>query len=146
MNMDNKENELQAKIDNVATVLRSYASENRRIYKKAIEELGVDSRLAIAKKAALDEITKIMAELGVEWHLQSFYFTFGAAKQYPYTLGQYLIVKAQDIREAARKYKRKYPNPYDNKVLNCADYYTQEQWDSEVKKYFENVKPAEIIE
>lgn len=105
MNMDNKENELQAKIDNVATVLRSYASENLRIYKKAIEELGEDSRLAIAKKAALDEITNIMEELGVEWHLKRFYFTFGSA-----------------------------------------DYYTQEQWDSEVKKYFENVKPAEIIE
>lgn len=29
--MDDKVNELQAKIDNVATVLRSYASENRRI-------------------------------------------------------------------------------------------------------------------
>lgn len=32
--MDDKVNELQAKIDNVATVLRSYASENRRIFTK----------------------------------------------------------------------------------------------------------------
>lgn len=146
MNMDNKENELQAKIDNVATVLRSYASENLRIYKKAIEELGEDSRLAIAKKAALDEITNIMAELGVEWHLKRFYFTFGSAEEFPYKRGQYLIVKAQDINEAARKYKKKYPNQSGDEVLNCADYYTQEQWDSEVKKYYENVKPAEIIE
>lgn len=146
MNMDNKVKELQAELDNVAAVLRNYAAENRRIYKKAIEELGEDSRLAIAKKAALDEITNIMEELGVEWQLQNFYFTFGTAKKFPYTIGQYLIVKAQDIREAARKYKKKYPNPSGDEVFNCADYYTQEQWDSEVKKYFENVKPAEIIE
>lgn len=70
MNMDNKENELQAELDNVAAVLRNYAAENLKIYKDAKEELGEDSRLAIAKKAALDEITNIMEELGVEWHLQ----------------------------------------------------------------------------
>lgn len=144
--MDDKVNELQAELDNVAAVLRNYAAENLKIYKDAKEELGEDSRLAIAKKAALDEITNIMEELGVEWHLQNFYFTFGTAKKFPYTIGQYLIVKAQDIREAARKYKKKYPNPSGDEVLNCADYYTQEQWDSEVKKYFENVKTAEIIE
>ena len=137
---------LQAELDNVAAVLRSYAAENLKIYKDAKEELGEDSRLAIAKKAALDEITNIMEELGVEWHLQNFYFTFGTAKQYPYTIGQYLIVKAQDIREAARKYKRKYPNPYDDEVLNCADYYGQKEWDEYVKGYYEGTEPVEIIE
>lgn len=113
---------LQAELDNVAAVLRNYAAENLKIYKDAKEELGV------------------------EWHLQSFYFTFGTAKQYPYTREQYLIVKAQDIREAARKYKKKYPNPYDNEVLNCADYYGQKEWDEYVKKYYEGTEPVEIIE
>ena len=144
--MDNKVKELQAELDNVAAVLRSYAAENRKNYKIAVEELGEDSKLAIAKKAALDEITNIMEELGVEWHLQSFYFTFGTAKQYPYTIGQYLIVKAQDIREAARKYKRKYPNPNDDEVLNCADYYGQKEWDEYVKEYYKDTEPVEVIE
>lgn len=144
--MDNKVKELQAELDNVAAVLRNYAAENFKIYKDAKEELGEDSRLAIAKKAALDEITNIMEELGVEWHLQNFYFTFGTAKQYPYTIGQYLIVKAQDIREAARKYQRKYPNPHDNEVLNCADYYGQKEWDEYVKGYYEGTEPVEVIE
>lgn len=144
--MDNKVKELQAELDNVAAVLRSYAAENLKIYKEAKEELGEDSRLAIAKKAALDEITNIMEELGVEWHLPNFYFTFGTAEQYPYTIGQYLIVKARDIREAAQKYKRKYPNPHDDAVLNCADYYGQEEWDRYVKEYYEGTEPAEIIE
>ena len=137
---------LQAELDNVAAVLRNYAAENLKIYKEAKEELGEDSRLAIAKKAALDEITNIMEELGVEWHLPNFYFTFGTAEQYPYTIGQYLIVKARDIREAAQKYKRKYPNPHDDTVLNCADYYGQEEWDGYVKEYYEGTEPAEIIE
>lgn len=137
---------LQAELDNVAAVLKSYAAENLKIYKEAKEELGEDSRLAIAKKAALDEITNIMEELGVEWHLPNFYFTFGTAEQYPYTIGQYLIVKARDIREAAQKYKRKYPNQHDDTVLNCADYYGQEEWDGYVKEYYEGTEPAEIIE
>lgn len=72
MNMDNKVKELQAELDNVAAVLRNYAAENLKIYKDAKEELGEDSRLAIVKKAALDEITNIMEELGIEWHLKRF--------------------------------------------------------------------------
>lgn len=144
--MDNKVKELQAELDNVAAVLRNYAAENLKIYKDAKEELGEDSRLAIAKKAALDEITNIMEELGVEWHIQNFYFTFGTAKQHPYTRGQYLIVKAQDIREAARKYKRKYPNPNDDEVINCACYYGQKEWDEYVKECYKDTEPVEVIE
>ena len=144
--MENKVKQLQDELDNVAAVLRSYAADNFKIYKDAKEQLGEDSRLAIAKKAALDEVTSIMEELGIEWELKNFYFTFGSAKQYPYTLGQYLIVKAQDIREAARKYKRKYPNKYDETVLNCADYYSQKEWDERIKEYYKNTEPAEIIE
>lgn len=144
--MENKVKQLQDELDNVAAVLRSYAADNFKIYKDAKEQLGEDSRLAIAKKAALDEVTSIMEELGIEWELKNFYFTFGSAKQYQYTLGQYLIVKAQDIRKAARKYKRKYPNKYDETVLNCADYYSQKEWDERIKEYYKNTEPAEIIE
>lgn len=75
-----------------------------------------------------------------------FYFTFGSDKQFPYGRGQYVVVKAQDIREAARKYKRKYPNPHDDEVLNCADYYSQQAWDERIKQYYGGTEPAEIIE
>lgn len=61
---------LQAELDNVATVLRSYAAENLAVYKKAVDELGEGSNLAIAKKAAFDEITSIMEELGIERELK----------------------------------------------------------------------------
>lgn len=144
--MSEKEKQLQAELDNVAAVLRSYAADNFRVYKAAKEQLGEDSHLAIAKKAALDEITSIMEELGIEWELKSFYFTFGSAKQFPYSREQYVVVKAQDIREAARKYKRKYPNPHDDETINCADYYNQQTWDERIKKYYGDAEPAEIIE
>lgn len=144
--MENKVQQLQAELDNVATVLRSYAADNFKIYKEAREQLGEDSHLAIAKKAALDEVTSIMEELGIEWNLKNFYFTFGSAKQFPYTQEQYLIVKAQDMKEAARKYKRKYPNPYDDTVLNCADYYSQKEWDERIKNYYKDTEPAEVLE
>lgn len=144
--MEDKAQQLQAELDNVAVVLRGYAADNFRIYKDAKEQLGEDSHLAIAKKAALDEITSIMEELGIEWELKNFYFTFGSAKQFPYGRGQYVVVKAQDIREAARKYKRKYPNPHDDEVLNCADYYSQQAWDERIKQYYGDTEPAEVIE
>lgn len=59
-----------------------------------------------------------------------FYFTFGTWKQYPYTRGQYLVVIASDKHDAAMKFKKKYPHPYDEMVLNCAAYYSEKEWKS----------------
>lgn len=60
------------------------------------------------------------------WTMQNkFYFTFGTWKQYPYTRGQYLVVIASDEHDAAMKFKKKYPHPYDEMVLNCAAYYSE---------------------
>ena len=58
---------------------------------------------------------------------ENFYFTFGTWKGYPFQDG-YIIVKAKDIREAARKFMAKYPNRRDETVLNCSDYYSETQW------------------
>ena len=50
------------------------------------------------------------------------------------------------MREAAEKYKKKYPNYYNEDVLNCADYYSQKAWDERVKEYYKEVDPVEVIE
>lgn len=63
-----------------------------------------------------------------------FYFTFGTWKQYPYTRGQYLVVIASDEHDAAMKFKKKYPHPYDEMVLNCAAYYSEKEWNESVSK------------
>lgn len=92
-------------------------------------------------KVILNNIISLMEKVGM---LHNYYFTFGSLEQYPYHDG-YLIVKAKNIEEAAAKFDTEYPNPHDSEVLNCSDYYTQQQWDNEVKKYYENEEPQEII-
>ena len=142
---ESREQQLQAELDNVATVLRGYAAEAFKLYKTAKEQLGDDSHTVIRKQGELAALTDVMEELGIEWDLQRFYFTFGSAKQFPYGIGEYVVVMAQDIREAARRYKRKYPNPHDDEVLNCADYYGQKEWNERISKYYQGKEPSEII-
>ena len=143
---ESKEQQLQAELDNVAAVLRGYAAEAFKLYKAAVDQLGDDSNTAIRKQGELAALTDVMEELGIEWHLNKFYFTFGSAKQFPYGRGEYVVVIAQNIKEAARRYRRKYPNPYDDEILNCADYYSQKEWDERISKYYEGKEPAKIIE
>lgn len=79
------------------------------------------------------------------WTMQNkFYFTFGTWKQYPYTRGQYLVVIASDEHDAAMKFKKKYPHPYDEMVLNCAAYYSEKEWNESVSKYYTG-EPVEVI-
>ena len=136
---------LQAELDNVAAVLRRHAAVSYKIYNIALENNGSDSPLAIASKAELDKLTDVMEELHIDFRINSFYFTFGSDEKFPYTRGQYLVVKAYDINDAAAKFRSKYPNPEDNTVLNCADYYTQQEWDKRVKGFYKNEEPQEII-
>ena len=61
--------------------------------------------------------------------LQNFYFTFsGADMSFPYQNG-YLIVRAENEKEAFRKFRAKYADVHPN-CLNCAFWYTQEKWDA----------------
>lgn len=58
--------------------------------------------------------------------MKNFYFTFGSWKGFPYQHG-YLIVKADDLSSAITKFRKKYPDKHKNTV-NCAFYYTEEEW------------------
>ena len=57
---------------------------------------------------------------------QNFYFAFGSDRGFPYQYG-YLIVQAANMPDAVRKFRKDYPDRYEN-CLNCAFVYTQEQW------------------
>lgn len=73
-----------------------------------------------------------------------FYFTFGSWEKYPYH-DTYLVVYAVDKHDAVEKYRKRFPDIHDNTV-NCAAWYSWEQWDgSECQKAWENRTPAEII-
>ena len=75
---------------------------------------------------------------------KNWYFTFGSDKNYPFQNG-YLIVKAESIHQAIDLFKVKYPNRKDSGCVNCSFYYSQEQWDNECLKFYENQKPFEIL-
>lgn len=62
-----------------------------------------------------------------------FYFTFGSDKGFPYR-STYLIIYADSIQDALDYFKRVYPPRPCGADYNCADYYTQEQWDA-IKGY-----------
>lgn len=76
---------------------------------------------------------------------ENFYFTFGSWERFPFQNG-YIIVKAKDIREAARKFKAKYPNDRDETVLNCSDYYSEAVWKERVGNYYKGREPYEVME
>lgn len=54
--------------------------------------------------------------------LSRFYFTFGSDPHFPFQEG-WIAIEAPDIRAAAKIFKVYYPNPLDDTVLNCSDYY-----------------------
>ena len=85
-----------------------------------------------------------------EWienhYKKNFYFTFGSWAGFPYQYG-YIIVRAADIKEAAIKFKEKYPNRLDETVLNCSDYYDEEDWQQILDHgFYEDQEPYEVME
>lgn len=65
--------------------------------------------------------------------LVPFYFTFGSDEKYPYPNGC-VVVYAENLGKACKKFKEKFPHPYDKGVLNCAFYYEQKDWECMEKK------------
>ncbi len=59
--------------------------------------------------------------------MKKFYFTFGSADCFPFK-GGWVIVKAPDLKTAFAVFKLYYPHPKDKGILNCADYYTEDDF------------------
>lgn len=75
---------------------------------------------------------------------KKFYFTFGSDANQPYQ-NTYLIVIADSKSAAIEKFRRKYPDRYEN-TYNAANCYTEEQWKGSLSEREYTEKPAEIIE
>ena len=76
-------------------------------------------------------------------NLRSFYFTFGQGQIYPPECrGSFVVVVATSFQEAFRIFRCHYPDRERN-ILNCADYYSREEW---VKlDYYKGMEPAAIF-
>lgn len=72
-----------------------------------------------------------------------YYFTFGSSKEFPFQNG-YITVEGLSHRDIIRTFRASYPDRTDN-VLNCADYYTEAQWDKFAGAYYKDDAPFEEL-
>lgn len=75
--------------------------------------------------------------------MKKFYFTFGSWEGYPYQ-STYLVVEAESVDAAIREFRKKYPDKTP-KTVNCADIYSENEWNGRVAEYYATIEPAEII-
>lgn len=59
--------------------------------------------------------------------MKKFYFTFGTDPEYPFR-GGWVEVEARTLKEAVGVFKALYPNRPDSNLLNCADWYTEDEF------------------
>lgn len=64
--------------------------------------------------------------------INKYYYTFGTSKDFPYQ-GGWVEVKAINIKVAHEIFRSYFPDRIKG-ILNCADYYTEEQF-KETKMY-----------
>ena len=74
---------------------------------------------------------------------QNYYFTFGSSKQFPFQNG-YIIVEANDIKQAIALFRAYYPDR-NEQIVNCSDFYSEDEWNEHVKTYYASRKPKAII-
>lgn len=74
-----------------------------------------------------------------------YYFTFGTDPAFPYGIKDYVLVYGKDRHNCAETFRKKYPNRPGSNVLNCADYYSQKEWENGVKDYYKNTHPKKVL-
>lgn len=95
-------------------------------------------------QAELQKTIKLVKEQFRCAFCRPFYFTFGSSKQFPFQNG-YIVLYAEDIRAAARKFKSLYPNPYEPDILICSDYYSFEKWKEITQECYKDEAPLKVI-
>lgn len=139
---DQKIKELEKRVKLLEDLLQSSVQYNVYVRdSKNVKTFYESKYIEKGKKQIVENIVKIMENLGI---IHNFYFTFGNKGHYPYLDG-YLIVKAKDRQEAIEKFDKKYPNPETDEVLNCTDYYDEDDWRLYAEDYYRKLTPAEII-
>ena len=76
--------------------------------------------------------------------MQKTYFTFGTDPLYPYHIGDYVVVEAENVNDACLLFNMVHPPRHDD-VVNCAFIYSERKFNEFRDKYYKDVEPAEII-
>ena len=72
------------------------------------------------------------------------YFTFGDHPQFPFGREDYVVSEGLDKRDAIAKFRMRHPDVTDG-ILNCAFYYSEDEFDNIRKEFYSGRKPAEVI-
>lgn len=91
----------------------------------------------------INALTGAIDTLKYEW-AQPYYFTFGSDEQYPFP-NRYMVVYAVGEHEAVRIFMKHHPNRPGSNSYNAAFCYSRSQWEEEVKDYYQNEEPAEVL-
>ena len=78
-------------------------------------------------------------------NMNLFFFTFGSDEKYPFKSTEFVMVVADTEHEACEKFTAKYPKRIGSDCVNCAFVYTKEQFKNVWEKYYNGVRPAEIL-
>ncbi len=73
-----------------------------------------------------------------------YFYTFGSDPGFPFN-GGYVEVHAATLQKAHEKFRKKYPDRH-KKCINCAFFYTEEQWEKTEMSKMEGYKRHEVIE
>lgn len=76
--------------------------------------------------------------------MRKFYFTYGSDEQFPFQNG-YSIVIADDIHQAIGKFRKYHPNREGSNCINCAFYYTENEWNKTCMANNNNYPCYEVI-
>lgn len=84
--------------------------------------------------------------------MKRMYFTYGTSDCFPYGIKNYVTSEAPTYRDAIKVYMMKYPSirendRIDNRTINCAFYYTEEEWTREnmQEKWYKGIVPSDEI-
>lgn len=77
--------------------------------------------------------------------MNNYYFTFGSDPAYPYGMNDYVLVVAENINQACELFEAVHPHRPGSQAINCAFYYTEEQFREFQPRYYPNTPPIEII-
>lgn len=72
------------------------------------------------------------------------YFTFGDHPQFPFGREDYVVSEGLDKRDAIAKFRMRHPDVNEG-LLNCAFYYSEDEFDNIRKEFYSGRKPAEVI-
>lgn len=74
----------------------------------------------------------------------NFYFTFGTAKHFPFSQNEYVKITASSEQKAVELFRNNYPD-YHTDTINCAFYYSEEEWLPIYEKYYKDREPSVIL-